>query len=168
MDNSGNILVVDDSTSIRASIQELLSPRYAVQTADSGETALAVIGDFKPDVVLLDVNMGGMDGYAVCRRIRCDSALGYVKILMVSTSMRGALSFSGSSSIRSDKANSTRSGTLGRFFAGRPRPKRGISVITDINPMASSQTPVLRRPVFQLSINGHGPFHEQHGNEKLL
>ncbi len=83
--NGGRILVVDDSASIRAAIRETLAEDYAVLDVPSGEVALERVYAFRPDMILLDVMMGGMDGYTVCRKLRADGALGFVKILMVSS-----------------------------------------------------------------------------------
>ena len=65
------LLVVDDEPNIR----ELLSAslRYAgfeVATAADGQQALALADSFRPDLLVLDVMMPGLDGYGVVRRLR--------------------------------------------------------------------------------------------------
>lgn len=85
MSDSAKILVVDDSISMRVSIQKTLSQFYEVQTAESGEAALERLKSFVPDIVLLDVTMEGMDGYSVCRKIRYNDALGFIKIIIISS-----------------------------------------------------------------------------------
>ncbi len=79
------ILVVDDAVSIRTLIKSVLEKEYAVETASSGEEALDVIPRFAPDLVLLDVVMGEMDGYEVCRRLRASGNLHLIKVVMVSS-----------------------------------------------------------------------------------
>jgi PAS domain S-box-containing protein len=65
------VLVVDDDVDVRESTGLLLELNgYEVRTADSGERALALIGTFHPEVVLLDIGMPGVDGYQVAQSIR--------------------------------------------------------------------------------------------------
>jgi len=66
------LLVVDDDPDVRESLQRSLEfEGYEVGTATCGATALeAVAGDRKPDLVILDVMMPGVDGLETCRRIR--------------------------------------------------------------------------------------------------
>jgi two-component system response regulator MprA len=65
------ILVVDDDTPIRRMLDRTLSAEgYDVRGAADGGTALAAIERSAPDLVVLDVAMPGLDGIAVCRRLR--------------------------------------------------------------------------------------------------
>ncbi|HET9931955.1 MAG TPA: response regulator, partial [Polyangiaceae bacterium] len=65
------ILVVDDTAENRALAQATLEDEdYLVIQASSGEEALALFERERPDCVLLDVRMPGMDGLTVCQRIR--------------------------------------------------------------------------------------------------
>lgn len=65
------ILVVEDEPGIRLSlVDELESDGYQVYTAGDGETALAVAGREKPDLILLDLMLPVLDGYEVCKRLR--------------------------------------------------------------------------------------------------
>lgn len=67
------ILIVDDSAENLAVLNELLQPTYRVRIANSGEKALQVaVSDPKPDLIMLDVMMPGMDGYEVFTRLRDD------------------------------------------------------------------------------------------------
>ena len=71
LDNRAAILVVDDEPFNRELLSRLLGPyRYVVASAGDGEAALAAMDVKEPDLVLLDVQMPGMDGFAVCRRIK--------------------------------------------------------------------------------------------------
>ena len=66
----GKVLVVDDEDEVRQVLHEFLEGRgYEVHAAESGAAALAVLEDFSPDVVLLDVSMPEMDGVEVLKRI---------------------------------------------------------------------------------------------------
>jgi signal transduction histidine kinase len=66
-----DILVVDDSRENADSLAEMLSlGGHRVRIAYDGESGLQAIGEQVPDLVLLDLGMPGMDGYATCRAIR--------------------------------------------------------------------------------------------------
>jgi len=78
------ILIVDDNTRNLNILRTILSPHYIVDSASSGEEALAVACATKPDLVLLDIMMPGIDGYETCRRLRADRRLRWAKIIMVS------------------------------------------------------------------------------------
>ena len=76
------ILVVDDEIEIRRALSRALTARdYAVETAADGEEALAQAEMFRPELVVLDLNLPKLDGLEVCRRIREWSA---VPILVLS------------------------------------------------------------------------------------
>jgi two-component system alkaline phosphatase synthesis response regulator PhoP len=65
------ILVIDDEEDIRTLLQYNLEKEgYQVETAENGEKGLTALISFKPDLVLLDVMMPGMDGIEVCEAIR--------------------------------------------------------------------------------------------------
>jgi CheY-like chemotaxis protein len=68
------VLVVDDEPDVRLVARLVLaSAGYEVIEADSGEAALAHLqGDHRPDAVLLDVRMRGIDGWETLRRLRTD------------------------------------------------------------------------------------------------
>jgi two-component system nitrogen regulation response regulator GlnG len=65
------LLLIDDEEDVRYSFQRIFdSPEIEVTTASSGEEGLKLIPKFKPDLVLMDVRMGGMNGLETLRRIR--------------------------------------------------------------------------------------------------
>jgi two-component system, OmpR family, response regulator VicR len=65
------ILVVDDDPSIRHFVQVNLEARgYKVFMASNGEEAVRNAEKEKPDLIILDIIMPGMDGFEVCRKIR--------------------------------------------------------------------------------------------------
>jgi DNA-binding response OmpR family regulator len=69
------ILVIDDSTTWREALADALrSAGYAVWTAASGEDGLRLAGDVRPDALLIDGVLPGMDGPTVIRRIRLDAS----------------------------------------------------------------------------------------------
>lgn len=78
------ILIVDDEPSSIRLIQRLLKKKnYRTEAASSGEEALKVINSYRPDLVLLDINMTGIDGYETCRRIRANDDLRSTKVILI-------------------------------------------------------------------------------------
>jgi len=81
------ILVVDDLAPNVRLLEAVLSPRgFRVATASSGAEALDVLSKERPDLVLLDIVMPGMDGYEVCRRIREDPETAFLPVIMITAS----------------------------------------------------------------------------------
>jgi two-component system KDP operon response regulator KdpE len=69
--NRDRVLVVDDEEQIRQALQRALRARgYTVTTAADGEDALAEVDRFVPHLIVLDLNLPGIDGFEVCRRVR--------------------------------------------------------------------------------------------------
>jgi signal transduction histidine kinase len=81
------ILVVDDEPDMRRYLVSRLAGDYHVYQSDHGERALRLAHDKRPDLVLLDLMLPGMDGIAVCRAMRQDPALAQVKIILLTARM---------------------------------------------------------------------------------
>lgn len=80
------VLVVDDSPEILAGICGLLEGSYRCLVATRGEKALALAArEKKPDIILLDIVMPGMDGYEVCRRLKKDSATEDIPVIFLTS-----------------------------------------------------------------------------------
>ena len=81
---SARVLVVDDiAANVRLLEAKLLVEYYEVLTANDGATALEIVAEAMPDIVLLDVMMPGMDGFEVCRRIKANPATALLPVIMV-------------------------------------------------------------------------------------
>lgn len=79
-----NILVVDDSPDNIFLIQTILEEEgYKISTAEDGPSALLLIDQSPPHLVLLDVMMPGMDGFEVTQRIRQNDQLPFIPILLI-------------------------------------------------------------------------------------
>jgi two-component system sensor histidine kinase/response regulator len=84
MQQRDKILAVDDDAIDIITIEKLLGERYDLRKATTGEEAMEIAAEFRPDIILLDNMMPGIDGGQVCRQIRADSGLRHTKIIMVS------------------------------------------------------------------------------------
>jgi len=77
------VLVVDDSADIIGLLRTLLEAQgYEVSAAQSGPEALEVASARRPDVILSDVMMPGMDGIEVCRRLKADAELRIIPVIL--------------------------------------------------------------------------------------
>ena len=87
---NATILIVDDAVDNLLILSELLRPHYRVLAATSGEGGLRVASSLpKPDLILLDVMMPGMDGYTVLARLRDNPATGDIPVVFL-TALAGA------------------------------------------------------------------------------
>ena len=87
MSSPSKILVVDDTAQNRRLMEAVLTPLgHAVSSASSGPEALEMIAADPPDLVLLDVVMPEMDGYAVCRALRENPDTQMLPIIMLTSS----------------------------------------------------------------------------------
>ncbi len=84
MTDSAKILVVDDTPlNVKMLLDVLTYKGYTVVTAASGAEALQKVESEKPDLVLLDVMMPGMNGYETCEKIRANPATQMLPVVMV-------------------------------------------------------------------------------------
>jgi adenylate cyclase len=82
------ILVVDDVPENVRLLEAVLVPRgYEVVTAYDGDAALDLVEAEEPDLILLDVMMPGLDGYAVCTRLRANDDTAMLPVIMVTSSV---------------------------------------------------------------------------------
>ncbi len=84
------ILIVDDSRLMLNTIERHLRNHgfSEVLTATDGQEGLRIAADFRPDLVLTDLQMPNMDGYELCQRMRADAALAEVPILVMASMER--------------------------------------------------------------------------------
>lgn len=84
---AGRIVVVDDEPQILELATRALGEQgagYEVATAQDGYTAGKLVSSLRPALVLLDIRMPGIDGFAVCESIKSDPATKHTKVLIVS------------------------------------------------------------------------------------
>ena len=70
LNRPGVLVVDDDRTLCTMASDELGAAGFAVETAVDGEAALKLLETFRPDIILLDVLLPGVDGITLCRRLR--------------------------------------------------------------------------------------------------
>ncbi len=81
------ILIVEDDKNLNMMLKLILKSKnldWELQTAHSGDDALNVLKTFKPDAIVLDIMMPGMDGIELAKRIRTDSRHSRTKIAALS------------------------------------------------------------------------------------
>jgi diguanylate cyclase len=78
------VLVVDDDRSMRMLCGAALGAAgFAVETAADGSSALGVLEKFQPEIILLDVDLPGMDGITLCRRLHDDPKTCEIPVCMM-------------------------------------------------------------------------------------
>ncbi len=83
-DTSECILIVDDSSTNIMTVRGMLGDAYRLRFAQSGPEALALLAEgLRPDLILLDVMMPEMDGYAVCAALKADPEFGEVPVIFI-------------------------------------------------------------------------------------
>ncbi|WHH50856.1 EAL domain-containing protein [Pseudomonas sp. Ap32] len=79
------ILIVDDQSSDREVLQGSVSSFGEVHVAHDGREALQVAGEYRPDLILIDIELPDMNGFALCRAIKTDPKLCDAAVLFVSS-----------------------------------------------------------------------------------
>ncbi len=91
MSTPANILVVDDDPYILLSLEFLMKKNgYQVTVARNGNEALDCINKEKPALVILDIMMPDVDGYAICSHIKTSKQLRHIKVVFLSAKTREA------------------------------------------------------------------------------
>ncbi len=127
-DNGHRILVVDDNLDAADTLARLLdSFGHAVRTAASGPQALALLGDFRPELAVLDIGLPGMDGYELARRLRADPRLEGLHMVALTgygheVDRARALAAGFDEHLVKPVPVDQLMGTIGRLFAGAARP----------------------------------------------
>ena len=83
------VLIVDDEPNILLSLEFIVGKAgYSVKTAEDGRQALALVSDWSPDLIMLDINMPKLDGFEVCQKLRDNPELHHLKIIIVTAKGR--------------------------------------------------------------------------------
>ncbi|HVG63491.1 MAG TPA: response regulator [Hyalangium sp.] len=78
------VLIVENTRTMRETLRLLLSGEFDCAVAESGEEGLERMTTQPPDLLLSDVNMDGMDGYELCRRVRLAPQFQHIRIAFLS------------------------------------------------------------------------------------
>ncbi|HEY5718599.1 MAG TPA: response regulator [Motiliproteus sp.] len=79
------LLVIDDSPSARFVVQTTLeSQQYQVFAAEDGETGLELVAEVAPELILLDINMPGISGFEVCKRLKANPCTAEIPVIFLS------------------------------------------------------------------------------------
>ena len=82
-DKSSVILVIDDDPAMAGFLAFMLNDKGQIISATSGESGLGRARVSRPDLILLDVSMEGMDGFEVCRQLKADPVTSSIPVLFV-------------------------------------------------------------------------------------
>jgi len=77
------ILVVDDTPTNLSILEEILEGDYSISIAQSGTQALRITEKFQPDLILLDVNMPGIDGFETCHKLKSREATRNIPVIFI-------------------------------------------------------------------------------------
>ncbi len=81
-----SLLVIDDTESYRTTMEKILAKKgYAVRTANNAFDGIGMIRDKRPDLILCDVMMPGMDGYSVLEFLKNDSEVSDIPFIFVTS-----------------------------------------------------------------------------------
>jgi DNA-binding response OmpR family regulator len=78
-----SILIVEDNADVRAHLRRHLQSDYLVMEASDGQSGLDAARERKPDLILSDVMMPGIDGYEMCRLIKSNEELRHIPVILV-------------------------------------------------------------------------------------
>lgn len=81
----GPLLLVDDEPVNLAILRQILKDDYSLMLARSGSEALEVVSKHRPSLILLDIQMPGMDGYSVCRTLKANAVTEAIPVIFITT-----------------------------------------------------------------------------------
>lgn len=82
------VLLIEDNTDIRENSCELLELEgYKVVAADNGETGIDLAGEHKPDIIICDIMMSGINGYEVFAELKNDASTAAIPLIFLSASV---------------------------------------------------------------------------------
>jgi len=89
------ILIIDDNKQIRDYIAQLFKNKFQLMEADNGDTGLAMVKQYLPDMVISDVVMPGLNGVELCQQIKQDPALYHIPVVLLTANTSSATKLKG-------------------------------------------------------------------------
>lgn len=89
------VLVVDDNAEMRDYLQHIFHSTYVVFTATDGLDGFEKAGQHLPDLIISDVNMDGIDGLELCRRLKRSDQLGHIPVILLTASSSSEVQLQG-------------------------------------------------------------------------
>ena len=77
------LMVIDDDSAIRATLQAALEKQYSVVGLSNGDEALELIESYNPRLLILDINIPGSDGFEISKKVRSKAKLNNLPILFM-------------------------------------------------------------------------------------
>ncbi|AXY77999.1 hybrid sensor histidine kinase/response regulator [Paraflavitalea soli] len=77
------VLVVDDNAEMREYLQHIFSHKYYIYTAENGIKGLELATQHLPDIIISDINMDGLDGLELCRKVKQSDTLGHIPVILL-------------------------------------------------------------------------------------
>ena len=77
------LIIADDESTIRLLVSNMLGKSYNILTAANGQEALDVVGQNRPDLILMDIMMPKVDGNTACSTIKRNQATSHIPIIML-------------------------------------------------------------------------------------
>lgn len=86
-DEKSVVMIIDDMPAIIEHARQILKECYKLVPCTSGKQALEIINKVNPDIVLVDINMPDMDGYAVMEKIRQNPKFTDIPVIMITSEL---------------------------------------------------------------------------------
>ena len=80
---SQTILIIDDSPTIRDLLSSVFMSLANIEMAFDGAAGLEAANKIKPDIIILDVQMPGIDGYEVCRQLKANDETAQIPVVFI-------------------------------------------------------------------------------------
>jgi signal transduction histidine kinase/ligand-binding sensor domain-containing protein/DNA-binding NarL/FixJ family response regulator len=80
-----SMLLIDDNAEIRGYLRQLFADRYVIYEAENGIAGFAAVEKYLPDLVISDIQMEGMDGLTLCRKIKETEAFSHIPVILLTS-----------------------------------------------------------------------------------
>ena len=157
-DASGIVLAIDDDPAVRDVLKNYLTKLgYQVATAGGGDEGLRLARKLKPDAIILDVMMPGMDGWMVLSALKADPALDDIPVIMLSIIQDKGLAYSlGATEYLSKPVDSKHLSEVLKLYR-RPDSDRGhVLVVEDDEITQDMMYTMLKKAGWKVHVAGNG------------